>query len=209
MRMHPLRVLGAFCVALFVSLPVAAATVTLGPGGDLQTAIDNAAPGDTILLQAGATFTGNFVVRGTTSGITIRSAAPDSSLPSPGHRTGPVYAAYLPKLQSPNMTGALRIEPGASYITVANVEFLASSNGSSSVIELGYADSRQTTAEQAPHHLVVPGLEQRQFQRHRARLRGLPSDDGRAGAAPPGVRPHPDEHPRGDPAETRHRAEQR
>ena len=36
--------------------------VTVNAGGDLQAAINNAQPGDTIVLQAGATFTGNFVL---------------------------------------------------------------------------------------------------------------------------------------------------
>ena len=48
---------------LALSLPAAAATITVAAGGNLQAAIDNAAAGDTILLQAGATFIGNFVVR--------------------------------------------------------------------------------------------------------------------------------------------------
>ena len=45
-------------------------------GGDLQAAINNAQPGDTILLQAGATFTGNFILpnKGGSSYITIRSS---------------------------------------------------------------------------------------------------------------------------------------
>src|SRR5262249_52739363 len=36
--------------------------VTVNAGGDLQAAINNAQPGDTIVLQAGATFTGNFIL---------------------------------------------------------------------------------------------------------------------------------------------------
>src|SRR5215468_12302383 len=36
--------------------------ITVNAGGDLQAAIDNAQPGDTIVLQAGATFVGNFVL---------------------------------------------------------------------------------------------------------------------------------------------------
>jgi nitrous oxidase accessory protein NosD len=54
MGMPRLRTLAAFAVALFMTLPVAAATVSVGAGGSLQAPIDNAAPGDTILLQAGA-----------------------------------------------------------------------------------------------------------------------------------------------------------
>ena len=36
------------------------ATITVPPNGDLQAALDTARPGDVILLQAGASYTGNF-----------------------------------------------------------------------------------------------------------------------------------------------------
>ena len=58
-----------------------ASTLTVNAGGDLQAALNAARPGDTILLQAGATFTGNFVLpvkSGSTTDITIRSSAADS-----------------------------------------------------------------------------------------------------------------------------------
>ena len=38
------------------------ATLTIPAGGDLQAALNNAAPGDTIVLAAGATYTGSFVL---------------------------------------------------------------------------------------------------------------------------------------------------
>ena len=42
---------------------MSAATLTVNAGGDLQAAIDAAHPGDTIVLQAGATFNGPFRLR--------------------------------------------------------------------------------------------------------------------------------------------------
>ena len=39
--------------------------ISVNAGGNLQTAIDQANPGDVIELQAGATFTGNFTLRKT------------------------------------------------------------------------------------------------------------------------------------------------
>ena len=44
---------------LFISASIAsAATIVLPAGGDLQAAVNNAAPGDTIVLEAGATYRG-------------------------------------------------------------------------------------------------------------------------------------------------------
>jgi len=77
--------------------------VTLVPaGGNVQTAINSAACGDTIQLQAGATFTGTFQLPNKSCNaqhwITIRTSAPDSSLPPEGTRLTPCYAgvASLP-----------------------------------------------------------------------------------------------------------------
>jgi Family of unknown function (DUF6130) len=78
-------------------------TINVPAGGDFQSALNNAHPGDTILLAAGATYVGNFVlpVKSGASMITIRSAAPDSALPSATTRIDPSYAPVLPKLKSP------------------------------------------------------------------------------------------------------------
>ncbi len=158
MGLNRVGFLTALTFTLALSLPAAGATITVEAGGNLQAALDNAAAGDTILLQAGATFIGNFVVRSGKISLTIRSSAPDTLLPAAGQRTSPRYSAYLPKLKSPNNVAALTIQPGASYITLLHLEVLPASNGSSSLIELGYVDSRQTTIAQAPHHLVLDRL---------------------------------------------------
>src|SRR5262245_36472575 len=58
----------------------------------LQAAIDAASPGDTILLRAGETFVGPFILKAkpsSTSWITIRSDAADSALPADGVRLIP------------------------------------------------------------------------------------------------------------------------
>ncbi len=64
-----------------------ASTLTVNAGVDLQAALNKAQPGDTILLQAGATFTGTFVLpakSGSGADITIRSSAADASLAGAG-----------------------------------------------------------------------------------------------------------------------------
>lgn len=71
-------------------------------GENLQQALNAASCGDTIRLQAGATFTGSFSIPAKSCDdqhwIVIRSDAPDSSLPPEGTRLTPCYAgvAALP-----------------------------------------------------------------------------------------------------------------
>ena len=86
--MKPSRLATCVCAcAVIAAAPAAAATVTLSAGGNLQQAIDNAAPGDTIALAPGATFTGNFTLtaKGGAAFITIRTAG-DDGLPTDGVR---------------------------------------------------------------------------------------------------------------------------
>src|SRR2546428_4013492 len=42
--------------------PTSGILITVNAGGDLQAALNSALPGDTIVLQAGAIFTGNFIL---------------------------------------------------------------------------------------------------------------------------------------------------
>lgn len=135
-----------------------AATISVAAGGDLQAAIDAAAPGDTILLPAGAVFTGNFTLpaKGGVAFITIRSATADASLPGAGTRIAPSDASLLPKIRSDRNGAALHTAPGASYWRLLFVEILPSeSTSSANLLELGAGDSTQTTLSQVPQHLVV------------------------------------------------------
>jgi hypothetical protein len=71
-------------------------------GEDLQSALDRASCGDTLSLEAGATFTGRFVLPKKACDdahwIIVRTSAPDKALPPEGTRLTPCYAgiASLP-----------------------------------------------------------------------------------------------------------------
>lgn len=134
-------------------------SIQVNAGGDLQAAIDSASPGDTILLQPGATFVGNFVLPAkadsSTSYITIRSAASDAVLPGSNTRITPAYAPQLPKLKSPNTMPALVTEAGAHHYRLQFLEFLANQKGYSDIISLGDGSSRQNTLSGIAHHLVL------------------------------------------------------
>jgi hypothetical protein len=76
--------------------PASGTTITVNSGGDLQSALNNANCGDTVQLQAGATFTGVFTFPAkncdTSNWIIVRTNAADSTLPAEGSRLTPCYA---------------------------------------------------------------------------------------------------------------------
>ena len=82
--------------------PAPGRTRLIRSGDNLQTALDQAACGDTLKLQAGTTFTGNFKLPPKPCDdhhwIILRTSAPDESLPPEGTRLTPCWAgvASLP-----------------------------------------------------------------------------------------------------------------
>ena len=151
----------AIALALLLA-PVASRQLTairVSEGQDLQAAIDAARPGETILLQPGARFVGNFVLpnhSGSSAFITIRTDG--AGLPGAGARTGPEYSGRLAILQSPDVDPALRTAPGAHHWRIENLEFRASANGGGDVIALGAGRERQRSTADIPHTLILDRL---------------------------------------------------
>lgn len=136
------------------------ATIVVAAGGDLQAAINAAQPGDTILVQAGALFVGNFVLPKKTGDtyITIRTSTPDGSLPPRGTRIRPSDAPRLAKLQSPNDAPALLTAAGAHHWRIQYLEFGPNHLGLSEIIRLGDGSSAQSSLALVPHHLILEHL---------------------------------------------------
>src|SRR5438067_7468563 len=139
-----------------------AATLTVNAGGDLQAAINRAQPGDTIMLAAGASFTGTFTLPAKNSAatdyITLRTSTPDSALPSASTRISPSDSALLPKLLSPgNGMPALQTAAGAHHYRLIGIEIRTVDANSvvSDLVKLGDASSAQTSLSQVPHHLIL------------------------------------------------------
>lgn len=132
-------------------------TITVRSGGDLQAALDQARPGDTISLEARATFTGNFVLpnKAGTQVITIRTAVPDAETALPGWRITPARAGALAKIRSGNESPALRTAPGAHHWRLQLLEFQANAPGGSAIIELGDGSSAQDTLSKVPREITV------------------------------------------------------
>src|SRR6267378_8396285 len=161
MRFRILVCLLAMWVCVFAASAARAATIVVPAGGNLQAALDNAQPGDVITLAPNASYVGNFVLRNKgaiTDYITIRSAAPDASLPPAGVRMKPSYAALLPKIKSSNNMSALRTATAANHWKLMFLEFQANVNGYGDIISLGAGDNTQTQLSQVPYALVLDRL---------------------------------------------------
>jgi hypothetical protein len=127
--------------------------VPVNAGDNLQLALDRAQPGQTLQLQAGATFTGNFVLprKTGTAYITVRTSAPDSSLPGLQGRIDPAHEPLLPTVRSANGMPALRTAPGAHHWRIVGVKFTA--GGTGDVISLG--DGVNSDRSLVPTDLVL------------------------------------------------------
>src|SRR6266567_9322946 len=97
-------------------VPPTGKTIAVAGGGDVQAALNAAQPGDVITLEAGATFTGPFTLPNKTGigWITVLTSGPDTSLPAPGTRVTPSYAAVMPKIVAGSNVGpAIQAASGA------------------------------------------------------------------------------------------------
>jgi len=124
--------------------PAPGGIITVNSGDNLQNALNAANCGDTILLQAGATFSGFFTLPAKPCDdghwVIVRTSAPDSSLPAEGTRLTPCYAgvASLPgrpallcsttenvlaRIMVPHTgTGPLAFEAGANHYRFVGLE---------------------------------------------------------------------------------------
>ncbi len=129
--------------------------INVKAGGDLQEALDRAKPGDTITLEPGATFSGDFNLpnKAGSEFITIRSAAADDKLPSADSRIDPEkFASVLPKIES-NVRGepAISATDGAHHYRFVAVEFGPTPDGLYNIIRIG--TGREQRVEELPHHI--------------------------------------------------------
>lgn len=142
-------------VAFGESAAIGGKTISVEAGGDLQSAIDRAQPGDTILLAAGASFKGAFNLPNKPGNefITIRTAAGDAQLPPADTRIDPKkYADVLPKIV-PNVRGepAITAINGAHHYRFIGVEFAPTIEGYFNIVQIGSTEEK--TIEELPHHI--------------------------------------------------------
>jgi hypothetical protein len=129
----PLFVGGYFLGRTLISeaqIKVAGATIFVRAGGDLQSALDRARAGDTIILPAGATFTGSFTLPNKAGGefITIQTSEL-AKLPAEAGRVSPEDAAFMPKILSGGGgVPAIKTAPNAHHYRFVGIEFAPAGN---------------------------------------------------------------------------------
>lgn len=131
------------------------ATINVAAGGSFQAALDKARLGDTIVLQAGASFRGPFKLPNKTSGtgwIYVVSSHL-SSLPPPGTRVGPANAVNMPKIVTASIMTAMNTVASSHHFRFVGIEFAPAAGvpQTYALVRIGNSDTSPATL---PHHIV-------------------------------------------------------
>ena len=130
--------------------------------GNVQAAIDVAQLGDTIVVEAGATFSGPFYLTPKTGGsgtdadyITIQSSRAGELLP--GVRVSPSQAGSMARFVSGDNFPVIKTYHASHHYRFIGIEFAPESAQAVlfNLIELGDdGGSGQTTLDKVPHHFI-------------------------------------------------------
>lgn len=147
-----------FLTTTLASTPSSTRTINVAAGANLQTVLDTAKYGDKIILAAGATFTGNFVMPAKSGGasdqwITIQGGA---TIPPEGTRVSPTTAANFPKLITNTVSPALRTAFGAARWRVIGLEITSTPNLTENygLVNLGDGDPSQNLLSEVATDLI-------------------------------------------------------
>ena len=148
-----------FLETSLASTPVTGRTIRVAAGGDFQAALRSADPGDEIVLQAGAAYTGNFLLppkSGNGKWITIRTSDV-AGLPKEAVRVSPQHAKAMPKIVDPSGNGAIATALHAGYYRLIGLEVTVSPGVKNAwaLVKLGSGGPDQTSPAAVAHHLIL------------------------------------------------------
>jgi hypothetical protein len=133
-----------------------AATLVVPNGGDLQAAINSALPGDTIVLEAGATYRGHVTLpkKSGDSYITIQSSRATEIT----GRVSPSQSNLLAKIRSSIADPIIRLSPGAHHYQLIGLD-VSTFNATDAIYDLvRLGESNQSDLSSVPHHLILDRL---------------------------------------------------
>ncbi|MBV8292388.1 MAG: right-handed parallel beta-helix repeat-containing protein [Mycobacterium sp.] len=131
------------------------AVIRVAAGRNLQTALNNAKLGDTIVLQAGASYQGPFTLPNKTvgSGWIYVVSSNLSSLPAAGTRVSPSNAVNMPKIVAPNGLNAVNTVASSHHFRFVGIEFAPAPGTTKlyALVAIGNGDASPATL---PHNIV-------------------------------------------------------
>ena len=154
-----------------------ARAITIPTGVDLQTYLNNAQPGDTLILPAGAVYTGNFTLPNKIGSewITITSSRV-ADLPA-GTRVKPSQASLMPMIVSPNGAAALTAAPGSHNYRIVGIRIAPKAGMyNNGLLRVGNGDEKSLSL--LPHD----------FEIDRVYIHGDPTVGSKRGIALNGIR---------------------
>lgn len=126
---------------------------------NFQSALNSATCGDTIVLQAGYTYSGNFTVPATSctnnSGWIVIESSALASLPASGNRVGPSNASNMAVISTPNGSTAIQFANNANHWRLIGLEITTSlSNSGSTVYYLVAMAEGATSTSVLPSYII-------------------------------------------------------
>ncbi len=133
-----------------------------GSAASFQSAINAATCGDTIVLAAGSTYSGNFTIPSTScSGWIVIESSAAASLPPPGTRVRPSDVLAMATVSTPNTGDAIQFLPNSNHWRLIGLEittsYISTTNAVYQLISAGDQSgggSSITVQSQLPAYLI-------------------------------------------------------
>ena len=132
------------------------ATINVAAGGNFQAALDSAQPGDTIVLQAGAVYTGNFTLpaKSGSSWIVIRTSNL-AGISAEGTRISSSQSSAMPKILTPNSTPTLAAPSSSHHYRLVGLEIGVVNTVTTNYGIVVLGDGTQNSLSLIPHDFVI------------------------------------------------------